>query len=94
MTLVADRVVGDQIRIVSDSLLSDESDLRKGNFAGVLKPVILHPALCVAYAGGAEDGIRALRALGVERDKEFNLSEVIDALCGKPTGQLRNARTF
>lgn len=80
MTLVVGRVVGDQIRIVSDSLLTDESDRRKGYFAGALKPVILHPRLCVAYAGGAEDGIQALRALDVERDKEFNLSAVIDAL--------------
>jgi hypothetical protein len=63
VTLVVGRVVGDQIRIVADSLLT-QSDRRKGYFAGALKPVILHPGLCVAYAGGAEDGIRALRALG------------------------------
>jgi len=79
VTLVVGRVVGDQIRIVADSLLT-QSDRRKGYFAGALKPVILHPGLCVAYAGGAEDGIRALRALGVERDKGFDLSAVKDAL--------------
>jgi hypothetical protein len=34
VTLVVGRVVGDQIRIVSDSLLTDELDRRKGYFAG------------------------------------------------------------
>ncbi len=53
--------------------------------------MILHPGLCVAYAGGAEDGTRALRALELERDQGFDLSAVIDALL--QTHQATQGRT-
>jgi hypothetical protein len=65
LTLVVARQIGDEIRILSDSRITDATTRPR---SGVLKTITLSPTLCVSYAGNvtsALDAIRAAVATGV-----------------------------
>ena len=64
------------MRIESDSLTVDEQAAKTGDLYGALKAVILHPGLCVAYAGHVAPAQRALSELGVRPDTPFSVEEV------------------
>jgi len=76
MTLVEARLLEDGMRIESDSLTIDARAARTGDLYGALKAVVLHPGLCVAYAGQVAAAQHALVALGVRPDTPFSVDEV------------------
>jgi hypothetical protein len=61
-------------RLVSDLHVTDPDGGRTGYLEGVLKVVMVQPLLCIAFAGNLDEGLRALRDLGSERE------EVVDSL--------------
>src|SRR4051794_32986743 len=76
MTLVVAEVVAHEIAIACDTLLQKEHDKRSGFYAMGLKAIVLHPALCVAFAGGAEDGTREIVSLGIDAQTGFDVEDV------------------
>lgn len=56
MTLVVGRIVQNSLRIDSDSKITDPNVVSNRNsiFSGLLKTIILHPRLCISYAGGVD----------------------------------------
>jgi hypothetical protein len=76
MTLVEAKLLEDGMRIESDSLTIDAHAARTGNLYGALKAVVLHPGLCVAYAGRVAAAQHALDAVGVRPDTPFSVEEV------------------
>lgn len=76
VTLVAGQLVDDGIRLVADTLLSNDSERRSGYLAGALKLVACHRGLCVGYAGAAADALSAIRELPVQADTDFELDEI------------------
>lgn len=56
MTLIIGRIVQGSLRIDSDSRITDPNIVSNRNsvFSGLLKTIILHPKLCLSYAGGVD----------------------------------------
>lgn len=65
MTLVVANRVARGIRLVGDSKITDRDAILRAEPNGALKIVILEPRMCVAFSGGVNrclDAIRRLRA--------------------------------
>ena len=56
MTLIVGRIVEGSLRIDSDSRITDPNIVSNRNniFSGLLKSIILHPKLCLSYAGAVD----------------------------------------
>ena len=80
MTLIAAEIQSDGIRMWADSALSSNFDRRSGYEAIGLKLFILHPELCVAFAGRTEDATREILDLGVGPQTAFDIEEVLEQL--------------
>jgi len=83
VTLVVGRTFGDGPRLISDTQVTvDERRSSSGPRSfepytqGVLKAVILHPALCVAFAGTISTGTQVLLELGRSVRQGFDQNEV------------------
>lgn len=80
MTLVVGIRFGARFQIQSDSLITHRDAVRPNTVPGRLKSVVLHPLLCVSFAGSADVGIDAVRNLGVTPDSQFDPQHVLDSL--------------
>ncbi|TPG38386.1 hypothetical protein [Flavobacterium pectinovorum] len=62
MTLVIGRIAQGSLRIESDSKITDPNIVSNRNsiFSGLLKTIILHPKLCISYAGSVDTAQQAI----------------------------------
>jgi hypothetical protein len=63
MTLVVARVIGDEIRIISDTKITDTSVLHSTLLDGALKCIAVSPTCCVSYAGNVAYAKEALASI-------------------------------
>ncbi|HVE68457.1 MAG TPA: hypothetical protein VNB64_07745 [Solirubrobacteraceae bacterium] len=80
MTLVVGRLFSDGPRLLADSKLTLASTVANPYTGGALKAVILHPALCVAFAGGVMTAREAILGLNVSPGASFDTDEVCNEL--------------
>jgi hypothetical protein len=80
MTLIVAQTLKDKIRIISDSKKTSPEEILKGTENSVLKAVILHPALCVGFAGSIGRAQVAIEKLDVKRGSSFDVEKVLDHL--------------
>jgi hypothetical protein len=80
MTLIAAELVGGQIRMGSDTEPTDPYGAPRKFLDQLLKIVLLHPGLCVAYAGKSGPALEAIRDLGVDPHTGFDLGHVCRCL--------------
>jgi hypothetical protein len=86
VTLVVAEIARGGIAVWADTALRKDDDRRSGFYAMGLKNIVLHSGLCVAFAGGAEEGTRAIFDLGVDRQTGFDIDEVQRSLLASPAG--------
>jgi hypothetical protein len=63
MTLVVANRISRGIRLIGDSKITDRNAILRGQLTGTLKIIILEPRVCVAFSGGVNRGIDAIRRL-------------------------------
>jgi hypothetical protein len=83
VTLAVAEIVGEDIYLVADSQLTaaKPGTTRAAAIPALtLKPVVLHPGLCVAYAGRAEDALAAVRALRIKPEAPLALDAIEESL--------------
>ena len=78
MTLVVGRVTGQQVRILSDFLVTNPEMPQTSPLSGVLKAVILQPELCVCLAGRVAPALEAIRE--VERSLGGGIDDALTLL--------------
>jgi len=76
MTLVIGRITQGILRIDSDSKITNPkiASNRNSIFSGLLKTIILHPRLCVSYAGGVDTAQEAIEQ--IYKLKELTIGNV------------------
>lgn len=80
MTLVVAHSLKEDLRIVSDSKKTSPEEILRGTENSVLKAVVLHPDLCVCFAGSIGRSQVAIEKLGIDRGNSFDLEEVLEQL--------------
>lgn len=80
MTLVVANRFGTGTRLFCDTRVTHPYDENPHYLRGTLKAILLHPALCVAYAGDVANALSAIRDLNVSRSSGFSLEKVISSL--------------
>lgn len=80
VTLVAAEIQPNGIRMWADSALSSDFDPRNGYEAIGLKLFILHPELCVGFAGRTQDGTKEILDLEIGPQTGFDIDEVVARL--------------
>ncbi|MCK5311852.1 MAG: hypothetical protein KAJ62_07075 [Desulfobacteraceae bacterium] len=73
MTLVVARIVEENIYIESDSKITDERLVRSDPLCGLLKTLILHPFICVSFAGNVHFAELALKKFFDQRIGDINI---------------------
>lgn len=63
VTLVVANRISRGIRLIGDSKITDRNAILRGRLTGALKIVILEPRMCVAFSGGVNRSIDAIRRL-------------------------------
>ena len=76
MTLVVARRTERSVRLFADLRVTDRNAIESGYVVGMLKPVVLGPDLCVAFAGRVGPAIVALRSLASTGVNGRELDEV------------------
>ena len=84
MTLVAARVFGERIIVMSDSLIDDPNATRINILPGRLKSVALHRDLCISYSGRAGPALAAIRQVHASFRTSDDLADAIDQLSANP----------
>jgi hypothetical protein len=81
MTLVVAHRTPYGVRLCSDMRVTDRGAARPPSYLNaVLKAVILHPQLCVAFAGSVPLALQAIRRLDVPRDSDADVARVAEVL--------------
>ena len=80
MTLVVAQLFSDGPRLLADSQLTFPGGPTNPYTSGAVKAVILHPALCVAFSGGALTGSQAIVDLHISPTSSFDVDEVCKQL--------------
>jgi hypothetical protein len=79
MTLVVAHRTPYGVRLCSDMRVIDRGATRPPSYLNaILKAVILHPRLCVAFAGSVPLALGAIRCLDVERDSDADVARVVE----------------
>lgn len=81
VTLIVARKIEAEIRIISDSKITNYEALLRSQLQGVLKCIIVSPTCCVSYAGEVWHAEQALTA--VLENPQWSREKVIDYLLGK-----------
>lgn len=83
MSLVVARVLGNKLYILSDSKITDETSILKGNFKGALKSIILAPELCICFAGLVYPALSVIREANDYYNKTNDINQIIKMLFDK-----------
>ena len=76
MSLIVGKIVGRNIYIESDSKVTDQNLVRNNPLCGILKTLILHPFVCISFAGNiyfAEEVFKVLFEKMVKVNWNINL---------------------
>lgn len=79
MTLVVARIENQNIYIESDSKITDENAIRSNPLCGLLKTLILHPCVCVSFAGNVHYAEQAINRF-FQNNKFDNILPLIQLL--------------
>jgi hypothetical protein len=81
MTLVIARVIVDEIRIVSDTKVTNQS-IRSGRLTDILKAVVLSPDLCICFVGTVKSAHHAILGLYQKNkpNRDLDLEQILDHL--------------
>jgi hypothetical protein len=66
MTLIVARVTSLGVRIAADMRVTDPYEIQRGFLYAALKPILLSPTLCIAYAGQVSPALAAIRHVHAE----------------------------
>jgi hypothetical protein len=84
MTLVVANRIERGIRLIGDSKITDRNAIVRSELTGALKIIILEPRVCVAFSGGINRGIDAIRRLHARQrialDQRLDPSDVQNLL--------------
>src|SRR5688572_29407778 len=81
MTLIMARLIHDQINILSDSKKTNAGEVFKGLDAiTLLKAIVLHPHLCICFAGSIGRAQMAINSLAIRPDSPFDLEMILEKL--------------
>ena len=67
MTLIVANRIARGIRLAGDSKITDRDAILRGELKGALKVIILEPRVCVAFSGGVNRCLDAIRRLHVRQ---------------------------
>lgn len=82
MTLIISKIIDGNIFVESDSKVTDPKGAFSDRFCSVLKTVILHPNICLSYAGTilyAEKAVSECIEF-IKNNKQFNTLEILKIL--------------
>ena len=80
LTLVVASRFGTGTRLFCDTRVTYPHGENPHFLRGTLKAILLHPALCIAYAGDVASAVSAIRDLNVSRSSGFSLEKVVSSL--------------
>ena len=77
MTLVVARIIENQIKILSDTKITDPSGTGQGLSNHILKAVIINPNLCICFAQTISKALRAIKEITIYGDSQNELDRVL-----------------
>jgi len=80
MTLVVAHSLKEYLRIVSDSKKTSPEEILRGTENSILKAVVVHPELCICFAGSVGRAQVAIEKLRIDRRNPFDLEQVFEYL--------------
>ncbi len=81
MSLIIARIVEDEIRIISDSKITNPTAIRSWPMTDALKALVLRPDLCVCFAGNVRKAEKALEWVRKElQTEDYDLSAILQLL--------------
>ncbi len=78
MTLIVGRIIDEKIYIESDTKITDESAAKVNPLLGTLKIIIIHPFICVTFAGKLYFAEKAIKE--IFSHEKLRIQDILDIL--------------